>query len=63
MEQLTFKKMKPFKLFVEFHMGINEASVKLIERGCKNIDKKGHTSIMHTSLTLLVIPAPMHISG
>ena len=43
---IIFKKLKPFKLFVEFYMGINTHSLHIIETGCKDINKYGVTEII-----------------
>lgn len=53
-----FTKMKPFKLFVEFHIGINEASTKMIEKGCKQIDKQGITIVHQTQEARIPLSPP-----
>ena len=43
---IIFKKLKPFKLYVEFYMGITAHSLHIIETGCKNINKCGATMLV-----------------
>lgn len=43
---IIFKKLKPFKLYVEFYMGITTHSLHIIETGCKNINKYGNTTLV-----------------
>lgn len=43
---IVFRKMKPFKLYIEYYMGINALSLHIIETGCKTINKEGATILI-----------------
>lgn len=62
---MTFKNMKIFKQFVEYHQGINEKGIRIIENGVKAINKHGKVDVEYAISNIPPLPCaiPQHISS